>query len=224
MNPWIRKRLTYANAVATLALFLALSGTTVAAVSKLNGSKIVNGSIPGKKLKRHTVTAHEINGAQLTVANAKHSITADNVAHLVFSHSRQHAGARAADASQPTTITTMSLGQTAPVLQAGPYTVTAKCGPLTGYGDNDHWFELDATSSADNWYADDVQSGLAKYGPYDAGQVVTIYKNNFSHYLLGLPPEIALMSADGSTMDIGGNIAWGEIGDCSFSLYVVTSG
>ena len=42
-----RPRLSYANVVASLALFLALTGGTVWAANKINGKQIKKGSIPG---------------------------------------------------------------------------------------------------------------------------------------------------------------------------------
>jgi hypothetical protein len=46
----IRPRLTYANVIATLALFVALGGSGYAAV-QINGKVIKNGTIAGPKLK-----------------------------------------------------------------------------------------------------------------------------------------------------------------------------
>jgi hypothetical protein len=47
-------RLTYANVVATLALFVALGGSAYA-VSKIDGSDIRNGSLTGKEFKRNSI-------------------------------------------------------------------------------------------------------------------------------------------------------------------------
>lgn len=55
-----RKRLTYGNVMATLALFLALGGTGVAAV-QLSGAQIAKHSIPADRLRKHSVTASELN-------------------------------------------------------------------------------------------------------------------------------------------------------------------
>jgi hypothetical protein len=49
-----RPRLTYANAVATLALFVALGGSAYA-VSKIDGSDIRNRSLTGKEFKRNSI-------------------------------------------------------------------------------------------------------------------------------------------------------------------------
>ena len=60
----IRLRLTYANVVASLALFLALGGSAYA-VSKISGSTLVNRSVAGKKIKADTLTGREIRESTL---------------------------------------------------------------------------------------------------------------------------------------------------------------
>src|SRR3954453_3964377 len=50
---WARR-----NAIALLALFVALGGTGYAAVA-INGKQLKNGTVTGKKLKRDTVTGRE---------------------------------------------------------------------------------------------------------------------------------------------------------------------
>ncbi|HEY7257291.1 MAG TPA: hypothetical protein VH476_11495 [Solirubrobacterales bacterium] len=65
----IRPRLTYANVVATLALFLALTGGAVWAASKINGKQIKKNSIPGNRIKKGTLTNNQIK--KQTITNAK---------------------------------------------------------------------------------------------------------------------------------------------------------
>src|SRR3954462_14294050 len=59
-----RQRLSYANVMSTLAVFIALGGSSYAAVT-LNGKNIKTRSIPGKKLRADSVTGFEINEARL---------------------------------------------------------------------------------------------------------------------------------------------------------------
>ena len=54
----------YANVMATLAVFIALGGTSYAALT-ISGSNIKNRSIAGKKLKRNTLTGREIRESRL---------------------------------------------------------------------------------------------------------------------------------------------------------------
>jgi hypothetical protein len=60
----LRRRLNYANVVATLALFVALGGSSYA-VTKISGSQLKNRSVAGKKLKRNTLGARQINESRL---------------------------------------------------------------------------------------------------------------------------------------------------------------
>jgi hypothetical protein len=68
----VHARLTYANVVATLALFIALGTGSSYAVSKISGSQLRNNSIAGKKLKRNTLGGKRIKESSLrTVPSAR---------------------------------------------------------------------------------------------------------------------------------------------------------
>jgi len=75
----LRTRLTYANVVATLALFIALGGTSVAASSLISGTKIKKDSIPGNRVKKHALTSTQVDVAKL--GTVPHSATADTAGH-----------------------------------------------------------------------------------------------------------------------------------------------
>jgi hypothetical protein len=61
----LRQRLTYANVMSTLAVFVALGGSSYAALS-ISGTSIKNRSIPAKKLKRNSITAKEVRESRLS--------------------------------------------------------------------------------------------------------------------------------------------------------------
>jgi hypothetical protein len=63
-NPKRRPRVTYANAMSTVAVFIALGGSSYAAVT-INGSNIRNRSIPGSKLRHDTLTGQQIKESKL---------------------------------------------------------------------------------------------------------------------------------------------------------------
>jgi hypothetical protein len=70
---WIRQHLSYANVVATLALFIALGGSSYA-VSRISGSQLENNSVAGKKLKRNTLGGKRIKESRLgTVPSARNA-------------------------------------------------------------------------------------------------------------------------------------------------------
>jgi hypothetical protein len=60
----LRQRLTYANVMSTLAVFIALGGSSYAAY-RISGSSIKNRSISAKKLKPNTLRGREIKESRL---------------------------------------------------------------------------------------------------------------------------------------------------------------
>jgi hypothetical protein len=69
----LHRRLNYANVVATLALFIALGGSSYA-VSRISGSQLKNNSVAGKKLKRNTLGGKRIKESRLgTVPSARNA-------------------------------------------------------------------------------------------------------------------------------------------------------
>lgn len=94
-----RSRLTYSNVLATVAIFVALGGSSYA-VSQINGKNIKNRSIAGKKLKKRTVTGTEIKRGVITPSkfgrlpaarafhSASQSIAASNDTILAFNSER----------------------------------------------------------------------------------------------------------------------------------------
>ena len=77
MKP-LRSHLSYANVMATIALLLALGGTSYAAVQQINGKTIKKRSITAKKVKRNSLGGGEINESKLgPVPSAAAAATAD---------------------------------------------------------------------------------------------------------------------------------------------------
>jgi hypothetical protein len=75
-------RISYANVVATVALFLALGGTSVAATNLINGKNIKRGSVPADRVKAHSLTGTQVDVTKLgTVPAAAHAGSADSAGH-----------------------------------------------------------------------------------------------------------------------------------------------
>jgi hypothetical protein len=75
----IRRRLTYANVMSTVAVFIALGGSSYAAV-KLSGSSIKDRTIAGKKLRHNTLTGRQIRESRLgTVPYARNAGRLDGI-------------------------------------------------------------------------------------------------------------------------------------------------
>jgi hypothetical protein len=69
----LRGRLTYANVVATLAMFIALGGSSYAALT-VTGENVRNGSLTGKDVKRNSLTGRQIREGRLdSVPRARNS-------------------------------------------------------------------------------------------------------------------------------------------------------
>lgn len=144
-----RPRLSYANVVATLALFVALGGSSYAAV-EISGSQIRDRSVPGTKLVVHAVGLRELNLKGVVVPKATVS---DRTADLLVPapRSRRHLTGRAAG-DQPCatgSLVVLSVGQSCVLFAKGPFTVTAHC---IDKGGGDYAGALWATSTVDGWY------------------------------------------------------------------------
>ena len=80
----LRDKLSYANVVATLALFVALGGSSYAAIT-IGGKNIRNGSITGKDIKRNTLGPRQVKESRLdTIRHAANAtklggVTADQL-------------------------------------------------------------------------------------------------------------------------------------------------
>ncbi len=66
----LRNRLTYANTVATLALFLALGGSSYAAIS-ITGKNVKNGSLTGKDIKGSSLGTKQVKNGSLLAGDFK---------------------------------------------------------------------------------------------------------------------------------------------------------
>jgi hypothetical protein len=72
MRSNIRRRLTYANVISTLALFVMLGGSSYAAL-KISGKNIERRSIPATKIKRNSITGKEVRESRLRVPHARNA-------------------------------------------------------------------------------------------------------------------------------------------------------
>jgi hypothetical protein len=75
----LRHRLTYANVMSTLAVFIALGGSSYAVVT-ISGANIKNRSITANKLKKNTLTGLQVR--ESTLGRVTRARVADNAARL----------------------------------------------------------------------------------------------------------------------------------------------
>jgi hypothetical protein len=154
----VRNHLTYANVMATLAVFIALAGGAYA-VTKINGSQIKDHTIAGDKLKQNAV-----------VPRARIS---DRTAALLVSHTKAQRSALRADeggdAGSSGGWIRMSVGDTVTVLQKDPFTFTAAC---TGDPNGTITLDVYVTSTVDGWL--DTWTGDGVLPSHDAGEQVSL--------------------------------------------------
>jgi hypothetical protein len=67
----VRRRLTYANVIATLALFLALGGGVVWAAGKIGTKRLKANAVTAAKIRRNAVTAVKIRANAVSAAKIK---------------------------------------------------------------------------------------------------------------------------------------------------------
>lgn len=67
----LKRSLTFSNAIALLALFIALGGSVYAASNKIDGAQIKAKSMPGNRIQPNTVTAAQIKKGAIGEAQIK---------------------------------------------------------------------------------------------------------------------------------------------------------
>ena len=209
----IRKRLTYANVMSSIAVFLVLGGATAFAAKKIGSNEIKGNSITTGKIKKQAVTSSKIKnnavttakiangavtGAKLnlgsvgTVPNATHAINADNAnnANTVGGQSATKIFAKLADGAGTTTIATI----------AG-FTITAAC-PDTGAHEVEIILRGPAGVGSDLTATQGAGQVTGGHTEYDAGLDTEIFLDN------GLYGDTPFTGATTGGTVISGNIGF----------------
>jgi hypothetical protein len=93
----LRKRLTFANVVSLIALFVALGGSSYAAIS-ITGKNVKNSSLTGKDIKNSSLTGSDVKNSSLSTSDIKnHSLRSTD-----FKAGQIPAGPRGADGKNGT--------------------------------------------------------------------------------------------------------------------------
>jgi hypothetical protein len=183
----LRPRLTYANVVATVALFVALGGGAYAS-GLISGSKLRDRSVSGAKLRPHTVSATEINASKLV---------ADRVKGVLVTHRRRArrraASAAATSASTANGLYGLAFGETRVVLESRPFQIIGRCADSNENGHKR--LEVLATSSEDNWYL---------YGEkHNAGDRVVLSGITESPFFIPSGAVVAMAAPSGAVLQLG---------------------
>jgi hypothetical protein len=189
---WFRPRLTFANVVSMLALFIALAGGAYAAATRIDGRAIKLNSIPGNRLKARTVAGNRLRDSSITgrqvkesslgpVPSALSAATADN--------------ANALGGLTPDSFQRHIAGGCSTALQSVDANGSPQCAPRSIFG-------LSRTVDADHGlnFGDfgDLSIGLS-CGP-SAGRFVRILLINVS----SVPATLNWLYHDGSAMQASG--------------------
>lgn len=197
----LRSKVTFANVTSLVALFVALGGTAYA-VTQLDGSKIVNRSVPAKKLKKNTVTGTEIKESKLgTVKSAEVS---DRTLQLTVSEpkgkSKRAARELSAGGDSSSSLLKLSVGQTQSLLTSGPFELTASCIDVGG----EPRLRAVATSSE----AGTDVAGAGHAGPFGPGEEVPLVDVDGPPFPAGILNGSGIgttfVAPSGATLQLGG--------------------
>lgn len=217
----VRKRLTYANVVASLALFLALAGGSAFAASQL-----AKNSVGSKQLKANAVTAGKIKKNAVTTAKIKNGAitgTKINLTTLGTVPSAQNAvsanSAQSVAGRIPISVFTPAGKVT--LASVGPFTITAECRINNGGLDEGETF----LSTSVNGASMDDNNG-AEYEVFNvADSPAELWSNSTGtgepEIEVANDPGLTAVAPDGTAIifgneTIGFNIA-GKPGQCYFA-------
>lgn len=176
----LRGKLTYANVMATIAVFIALGGTGYAA-AKINGKNIKASTVAGKALKKNTLTGREIRESKLgkvpsaaSADSALAALTASSAAVATTATSAGSVGGASVTPIKkvaPATVTP-SISQ---LFKVGAITIEASCSVANDFP------TLTRRSSADNGYTSGYRISVGGTetlhtfdGDFEAGESSTL--------------------------------------------------
>jgi hypothetical protein len=195
--------LTYANVMATVAFLVATSGTAYAA-TKINGHEIKTHTLPANRLVKGAVVP------KATVAT--------RLSHLLVTHgkTKAHKSHDSSTSSVPTSVVSLSNGQSSILFQNEALTITAHCTD-TSSGEA---LVLDG-SGTEPWYsADDpgtqVPAGTSvRLADQGGGTAPNFYVHSPS---TGFDQTAAMFGVDGESLVLGEYTVTNNItADCTFS-------
>jgi hypothetical protein len=186
----MRPRLTYANVMATAAVFIALGGASYAALklpknsvgqkqlqkNAVTAAKLKKEAVTGSKVKKGTLTGTQINVSKLgIVPTAVHATSADNATQLGGLDANAYEHANQIERFGPLEDATAGTAADAPTVSFGPFSFGLYCQYISAKD------EVSMASSEPHAFATWTV-------PDDAGTVEYIYAND-------LGPPIAIASS-----------------------------
>lgn len=225
----IRSKITYANVVATLALFIALGGVSYAAVklpaNSVGEKQLKKNAVTGKKIKKSTITADKIKNGTLTGADINLGAlgkvptagSADNATNAGNSNTTSHLVTFAKRVGPSANEATQDLGRAnateIPLASNGNVSFYAQCYTVSG----SLYAEIDYKTTADGALSYGGGSSWTGSGGFlntstPENQRYSMYtstsNNNYAYSYLGSPPSsITLLGPDGNGL-IGQFMLW----------------
>lgn len=231
----LRSKLSYANVVATLALFVALGGSA-AAISVIDGHLIKNHSITGKKVKSHTVGKRQINTKGLTVPKAevadraavavlaetarkvdKLSVTSSGRASASRARASSSRKAKISSVETESSLIKLSVGEKMPLFnnETPPFVVMASCNDL---GEGSYQLEVTATAS-ESWVGGEVVSEV--HAPEEVGKLYAV--TSTAPFLVTKNGQALTAPATGASYSLSEPLAGVKSlgADCVISQYAI---
>ena len=244
----VRRHLTYANVMATLAVFLVLAGgTALGAYVITSNSQVGPGTISGHRpqpgdqaniirgsINTGDLAPHSVGNAKLTQkavgtsnfaagALAPRAAVSNRTAQLLVSHARRNAKlkrrASAAAAGDSGSLVRISVGETQTLIAKDPFTVTAQC---IDRGGNAVAMKMFVNSSVAGSVVAASNIGFTTFGPGDPVEFWNTpggFSN--SYYVNGAGLSAAAPTGDALNIGAvqGGYHLFGS--DCAVSLFGV---
>ncbi len=120
----LRKRLTYANVMSSIAVFMILGGASAVAAKKIGSNELKSNSVTTAKLKKNAVTAAKIKKNAVTTAKLKNGAVTGAKVNLASLGTVPNS---ATTDVIKTSKGTIAGGQQATVFESGPIKLIVKC-------------------------------------------------------------------------------------------------
>jgi hypothetical protein len=208
----IRKHITFANVMSSIAVFLVLGGGAAYAAKKIGSNEIKGNSITTGKLKKNAVTASKIKSNSITTAKIKNGAVTGPKINLTTLGTVPNA-THAVNADNATNwsryfnygIVKSSPGQTVTLLTVGPFTVQGHCIDFGG-GEYEAYTTLSTSQAGSSMSSEGEEYNEANFNPglepelnYEVRSTTPLSNESYSYYYAGW--EAA--SADGRTLPSG---------------------
>lgn len=186
----VHKRLTYANVMSSIAVFLVLGGATAFAATHLGkntvGTKQLKANaVTSAKIKKNAITGAKIKNSAITGAKIKDgTITGTDVNAATFGTVPVSATTESVKSGHGT----ISLGQEKTIFEYGPLKITMKCEPYGGSEITSHFYISSSTAGSVFTSWQDVNGKLGPETPEEERELNAPYWSSSSGPFEGEPP------------------------------------